>query len=175
MTVAKGLEGVVAVTSEVSSIIDGVLTYRGINIDELAEKAQFEEVIFLLWNGRLPKKEELEGLQRELDENAAIPEEVLNQLKGYPKNVHPMAVLRTAVSLLAMYDPDADDNSPEANRRKAIRLTAKIPTIITAYFRLRSGLEPVAPRPGQGFARNFLYMLNGKEPEEWRWRPLTRR
>ncbi|MFS8513608.1 MAG: citrate synthase, partial [Planifilum fulgidum] len=81
MTVAKGLEGVVAVTSEVSSIIDGVLTYRGINIDELAEKASFEEVILLLWNGRLPKKEELEELQRDLDENASIPDEVLNALK----------------------------------------------------------------------------------------------
>ena len=166
MTVAKGLEGVVAVTSEVSSIIDGVLTYRGINIDELAEKAGFEEVILLLWNGRLPKREELEQLQKDLDENASIPEQVLNALKEYPKDVHPMAVLRTAVSQLAVYDPEADDNSAEANRRKAIRLTAKIPTIITSFYRLRSGLEPVAPRPGQGFARNFLYMLNGKDPEE---------
>ena len=166
MTVAKGLEGVVAVTSEVSSIIDGVLTYRGINIDELAEKAEFEEVILLLWNGRLPKREELEQLQKDLDENASIPKQVLNALKEYPKDVHPMAVLRTAVSQLAVYDPEADDNSAEANRRKAIRLTAKIPTIITSFYRLRSGLEPVAPRPGQGFARNFLYMLNGKDPEE---------
>ena len=156
MTVAKGLEGVVAVTSEVSSIIDGVLTYRGINIDELAEKAGFEEVILLLWNGRLPKREELEQLQKDLDENASIPEQVLNALKEYPKDVHPMAVLRTAVSQLAVYDLEADDNSAEANRRKAIRLTAKIPTIITSFYRLRSGLEPVAPRPGQGFARNFL-------------------
>lgn len=167
MTVTKGgLEGVVAVQSEVSSIIDGVLSYRGINIDELAEKAQFEEVVFLLWNGRLPKWEELEQLQKDLDDNASIPDEVVNVLRGYPKHVHPMAVLRTAVSQMAMYDPEADDNSEEANRRKAIKLTAKIPTIITSFFRLRSGLEPVKPLSGQGFARNFLYMLNGGEPKD---------
>ncbi|SFI82324.1 citrate synthase [Thermoflavimicrobium dichotomicum] len=166
MTVAKGLEGVVALESKISSIVDGVLTYRGFNIDDLADHAQFEEVIFLLWKGRLPKQAELDELKRTLDEHASIPDVLLEQLRQYPKDAHPMAVLRTTVSALAMFDPDADKNDPEVNYLKAVKLTAKIPTIITAFDRLRKGLEPVAPKAGLGFAGNFLYMLTGKEPTE---------
>lgn len=166
MTVAKGLEGVVALTSEISSIVDGVLTYRGYNIDDLANHSNFEEVAFLLWNGRLPSKAELDQLKQDLDQHAAIPDALLQQLKAYPHSAHPMAVLRTAVSALALYDEKAEDNSNEANRKKAIKLTAKIPTIITAFARIRQGLEPVAPKAGLGFAGNFLYMLNGEEPTE---------
>jgi citrate synthase len=166
MSVAKGLEGIVACTSEISSIIDGVLTYRGYNIDELAEHSNFEEVAFLLWNGRLPKRDELESLKKELDENAEIPEELIAQLKAYPKNVHPMSALRTAVSALGLFDEEAEDNSMEANRRKAVKLTAKLPTIVTAFARIRQGLEPVKPKKGLGFAANFLYMLTGEEPTE---------
>ncbi|MBN2908999.1 citrate synthase [Polycladomyces sp. WAk] len=166
MTVAKGLEGVVAVTSEISSIIDGVLTYRGIDIDELAEKASFEEVVYLLWKGHLPTRAQLDELKRQLDQSAALPTELLEQLKVYSNTgAHPMAVLRTAVSALALYDKEADDNSAEANEKKAIKLTAQIPTIITAFFRMRKGLEPVAPKQGLGFAANFLYMLTGEEPD----------
>lgn len=166
MSVAKGLEGVVACTSAISSIIDGVLTYRGYNIDDLAENASFEEVAYLLWEGRLPNKQELEELKKAFDEHAALPEGVLEQLKAYPKNAHPMSVLRTAVSALALYDEEADVNTKEANRKKAIKLAAKIPTIVTAYARIRKGLEPVAPKAGLGVAANFLYMLNGEEPSE---------
>ncbi len=166
MAVAKGLEGVVACTSAISSIVDGVLTYRGYNIDDLAENASFEETAFLLWNGRLPRREELEQLRKELDDNAAVPGEVIDLLKKVPAHVHPMSALRTAVSALALYDKEADDNSMEANRRKAVRLTAQLPTIVSAFARLRQGLEPVAPKAGLGFAANFVYMLTGEEPTE---------
>lgn len=164
MTIAKGLEGVVVCNSEISSIVDGVLTYRGFNIDDLADNATFEEVAFLLWNGYLPTKAELNRLKDKLDQYAEVPKPVIHQLKMYPKNVHPMSVLRTVVSSLALFDEEAEDYSVEANKNKAIKLTAKIPTIITAYARIQQGLEPVEPKKGLGFAANFLYMLIGKEP-----------
>jgi citrate synthase len=163
---AKGLEGIVAAQTSISSIIDGVLTYAGINIDELAENASFEEVVYLLWNTRLPKADELAQLKKDLAENAAIPEDVISLLKTSPKENHPMAVLRTAVSALALYDPEAQDMSREANVRKAIRLQAKIATIVAAYHRIREGKEVIAPRADFGFAQNFLYMLNGEEPDQ---------
>ncbi|MBA4537102.1 citrate synthase [Bacillus aquiflavi] len=166
MTVTRGLEGVVATTSSISSIIDDTLTYVGYNIDDLAENATFEEVIYLLWHRKLPNEAELENLTNELAENATLPQEVIEHFKMYPINkVHPMGALRTAVSLLALYDEEADIMEPEANYRKAIRLQAKMPTIVTAFARIRKGLEPVAPRKDLGFAANFLYMLTGKEPE----------
>ncbi|CAH1222541.1 Citrate synthase 2 [Paenibacillus plantiphilus] len=166
MTATKGLEGIVATTSSISSIIDGVLTYRGIDIDDLAENASFEEVAYLLWYGKLPTQAELEGLIKQLGENAAIPAQVIEQLKLYPKNANTMAALRTAVSSLALYDESANDMSPEANINKAIKLQAQLPTVIAAFARIREGLEPVAPKTGVSVAYNFLYMLNGQEPEE---------
>jgi citrate synthase len=161
-----GLEGIVAATSGISSIIDGVLTYCGINIDELAENASFEETVYLLWHGRLPKREELDQLKKDLAENASIPQEVIELMKRTPKDVHPMALLRTAISALALYDEEAQDMSEEANIRKAVRLVAKTPTIVTAWERIRNGLEPVSPRSDYGFAQNFLYMLTGNEPDK---------
>lgn len=163
---AKGLEGIVATQSSISSIIDGVLTYAGINIDELAENASFEEVVYLLWHGRLPKADELAQLKKEIAENAAIPEDVIALLKTSPDGNHPMAVLRTAISALALYDPEAQDMSREANLRKATRLQAKVATVVAAYHRLRQGKEVVAPREDYGLAQNFLYMLNGEEPDQ---------
>lgn len=164
--VAKGLEGVVALSSEISSIVDGVLTYRGYNIDDLAEQASFEEVAFLLWNGRLPSQSELDQLKKELSDHAAIPDEVLQMLKTAPEDTHSMSVLRTAVSYLSFFDPDADDNTPWANYQKAKRLTAKIPTIIAAMNRYRQGEEAIAPQDDLGFVENFLYMLNGEKPSD---------
>jgi len=165
MTATKGLEGIVATTSSISSIIDGVLTYRGINIDDLAEQATFEEVAYLLWYGKLPTKSELEQLKRELGDSAAVPEEVIRQIRLYPKDANAMAALRSAVSALALYDPEANDMSREANLRKAIRLQAKLPTIVAAFARIRQGLEPIAPKSDGLIAANFLYMLTGKEPD----------
>jgi citrate synthase len=166
MTVTKGLEGIVAASSSISSIIDGVLTYRGINIDELAEQASFEEVAYLLWHGKLPNRSELDGLLRELDESAEVPDEVIAGLRLYPKSSNPMAALRTAVSSLALYDGEANDMSREANVRKAVRLQAKLPTLVAAFDRIRNGLDPVKPKQGVGIAHNFLYMLTGQEPAE---------
>lgn len=165
MTATKGLEGIVATTSSISSIIDGVLTYRGIDIDELAEHASFEEVMYLLWFGKLPTKSELESLQRDLNAYAAIPEQVIQQLKMYPADANAMAVLRSAVSSLALYDSESGDMSKEANVRKSIRLQAQIPTIIAAFARIRKGQEPISPKGDASLSANFLYMLTGKEPE----------
>lgn len=165
MTATKGLEGIVATTSSISSIIDGVLTYRGIDIDDLAENASFEEVAYLLWYGKLPTKSELDQLRSELSSNAAIADSVIQQIKLYPKDTNSMAALRTAVSSLALYDDEANDMSPEANLRKAIRLQAQLPTVIAAFSRIRAGQEPIAPKSGVSISYNFLYMLSGKEPE----------
>jgi citrate synthase len=167
MTSTKGLEGVVATQSAISSIIDDTLTYVGYDIDDLAENATFEEVIYLLWHQRLPKEDELVELKSQLAANMAVPQEVLNHFKTYPiGEVHPMAALRSAVSLLGLYDDKAEDMSDQANYEKAIRLQAKIATIVTAFARIRKGLEPVTPKADLGYAANFLYMLSGKEPEE---------
>lgn len=166
MTVTKGLEGIVATTSSVSSIIDGVLTYRGYDIDDLAENTTFEEVAYLLWYGKLPNRTELAELVKQLSENASIPEEAMNQLRSYPKEANSMAALRTIVSSLSLYDEEAHDVSHEAAIRIAIRLQAKIPTIVAAYDRLRKGQEPVAPKAGATIAENFLYMLTGKQPDK---------
>ncbi|OIJ10958.1 citrate synthase [Anaerobacillus arseniciselenatis] len=167
MSTTRGLEGVVATTSSVSSIIDGVLTYHGFNIDDLADHASFEEVIFLLWNGRLPNEAELNQLTEDLASYAEVPQGVIDQMKMYDiEKVHPMAALRTAISNLGLYDSEADDQSEEANKRKALKLQAQVQTIVTAFSRIREGKEPVAPRKDLGFAANFLYMLNGEEPDD---------
>ncbi|MDF9412017.1 citrate synthase [Brevibacillus laterosporus] len=166
MTATKGLEGVVAAQSAVCSIIDGVLCYRGINVDELAENATFEEVVYLLWHGALPKRDQLEVFQKELGANAQIPQELIESIRNFPEGVHSMAALRTAVSSLALYDKEAQEMSKEANYRKSIRLTAQTPTIVAAYDRLRKGLEPIAPREEYSIAKNFLYMLSGEEPSD---------
>jgi citrate synthase len=167
MSTTKGLEGVVATTSSVSSIIDGVLTYHGYDIDDLADHASFEEVIYLLWNNKLPAKEELNTFRKELAAAAKVPDAVLDQMRTYPiDKVHPMAALRTAVSNLALFDEEADEQDEEANRRKALKLQAQLPTLVTAFSRIRNGKDPVAPKEELSFAANFLYMLNGEEPDE---------
>jgi citrate synthase len=166
MTVTKGLEGIVATTSSISSIIDGILTYRGIDIDELAEKATFEEVAYLLWFGKLPNQDELTHLRADLSANAAVPKAVIDQMKLYPKDTNSMAALRTAVSSLALYDKDANDMSKEANVLKAIKLQAQIPTIIAAFARIREGKDAISPKAGVSIAENFLYMLTGENPDK---------
>ncbi len=167
MTVTRGLEGVVATTSSISSIIDDQLTYVGYNIDDLAENASFEEVIYLLWNRKLPNRSELDELKKELMDNMAVPQEVINHFKSYDvTKVHPMAALRTAVSMLGLFDEEADVMDEQANYRKAIRLQAKMPTIVTAFSRIRAGEEPIGPRSDYSFAANFLYMLTGEEPAD---------
>lgn len=167
MTAARGLEGIVATTSSISSIIDDTLTYVGYNIDDLTKNASFEEVIYLLWHLELPNKAQLQELKQQLADNMELPQELIASFKTYPiDKVHPMAALRTAVSALGLYDEEADIMDKEANYRKAIRLQAKMPAIVAAFARIRKGLEPVSPRTDLGFAENFLYMLKGEEPAQ---------
>jgi citrate synthase len=166
VTVTRGLEGVVATSSSISSIIDDTLTYVGYNIDELADNASFEEVIYLLWHRKLPTATELAELKQQLADNMELPKEVIEHFKMYPiGEVHPMAAIRTVVSLLGLYDEEADVMEVDANYRKAIRLQAKMPAIVAAFSRVRAGLEPVSPRTDLSFAANFLYMLTGNEPD----------
>ncbi len=166
MAVTKGLEGIIATTSSISSIIDDSLAYVGYDIDSLAEHAGFEEIVFLLWNRKLPTKTELLQFQQELAEHAELPASLIEQLKMIPlKQVHPMAALRSAVSLLGVYDENADLMDEKSNYLKALNLQAKLPTIVTAFSRLRKGLEPIGPRKDLSFAANFLYMLTGEVPE----------
>ncbi|MEK3980945.1 citrate synthase [Psychrobacillus sp. FSL K6-2836] len=167
MTTTKGLEGIVAAETSISSIIDDTLTYVGYDIDDLANNASFEEVVYLLWHKRLPNATELAELKQQLADHMAVPQEVLNFFKTFPINdVHPMTALRTTVSMLALYDDAAEDMSDEANYLKAIKLQAKIPTLVTAFSRVRKGQEPVAPKTDLGYAANFLYMLHGELPQD---------
>ena len=161
----SGLEDIVATSTTICSIENGVLAYRGYNIDELAEKATFGEVTYLLFYGQLPTKAKLEKLEKEIAEGGKLSADHLKLIKQFPLNVPPMDWLRTAVSALSFYDPEAKDNSNEANLRKAIRLTGQIPTLVTAYDQLRNKREPIEPKVGQSQAWNFLYQLTGKEPD----------
>ena len=166
-TTGAGLEGVVAGESEICYIdgYAGILSYRGYNIHTLAEHATFEEVIWLLWKGTLPKQAELDKLKADLFANAAIPAQVTDFLKANLK-ASPMDVLRTAVSMLSLSDPLAKDMSPEANQLKATKLIAQTSTIVSSFGRLREGKDVVAPDAALSFAGNFLYCLTGKRPDE---------
>jgi citrate synthase len=164
----KGLEGIVAFSSR-KSFIDGAkgeLIYAGYSIETLAKNATFEEVCFLLWHDRLPNKDELATLHATLQSERSVPDYLLAYLKGTNPKSEPMHVLRTAVSMLADDDAEAEEMGYEANMRKAIRLTAKMPTIIAAFDRIRNGKDVMSPLPGGSTAHNFLYMLNGEEPGE---------
>ena len=166
-TIVAGLEGVIAGESEICYIdgYQGILSYRGYNIHTLADNAVFEEVIFLLWNGWLPKQLELDELKKSLAAERELPAPVVEFLRGVPKS-NPMDVLRTAVSMLSLYDPEAADMSADANHRKAVRLMSKTPTIVTTFDRLRGGKPVIAGDPKLGFAANFLYTLTGNRPDD---------
>lgn len=166
-TITTGLEGVIAGESEICFIdgYQGILSYRGYNIHTLADNGTFEEIIFLLWNGWLPKKAELEDLKRQLVAERPLPPQVVEFLRGVPQS-NPMDVLRTAVSMLSLYDAEAQDMSAEANQRKAVRLMAKTASIVTTYDRLRKGKAVVEGDPALGFAANFLYTLTERRPDE---------
>jgi citrate synthase len=163
-----GLEGIVAASSTVSYIDGniGKLVYCGYNIHDLAEHATFEEVVYLLWNSRLPTQSELDELKAQLTKESGIPSEIQDLIRSLPAGVNPMDMLRTVISALSLYDPDGQDMSHEANVRKAIRLTAKFPTVVTTFQRIRNGLEPVEPRDDLSIAGNFLYTLRGEAPDE---------
>jgi len=166
-TTIAGLEGVIAGESEICYIdgYSGILSYRGYNIHVLADNATFEEVIFLLWNGWLPKRAELDQLKKNLVAERSLPAPVTDFLKNNGKS-NGMDVLRTAVSMLSLYDAEAQDMSPDANHRKAVRLMAKTATIVTTFDRLRNGKPVLEGDPNLSFAANFLYTLTGKRPDD---------
>ncbi|HDR8190702.1 citrate synthase [Bacillus cereus] len=167
MTVIRGLEGVVATTSSVSSIIDDTLTYVGYNIDDLAENATFEEVVYLLWHRKLPNEKELAEFNEIVSEYYKVPGEILTYLKQVDlKIAHPMSVLRTAISMLSLYDESAEIMDEKSNYLKAVKLQAQVGTLVAAYARIRKGLDIVEPRKDLSLAANFLYMLNDREPNE---------
>jgi citrate synthase len=165
---AGGLRGVVAGTSTVSDVNGekGELVYQGYNIHDLARESTFEEVIYLLWHKRLPKRSELDELQQSLRRSYDLLPEVVEIMKQLPRESDLIDVLRTIVSSLELYDPNARDISREASLRTAIKLTAQFPTIVAASDRIRRGLEPVKPDPRLNIATNFLYMLKGEVPSE---------
>ncbi|MFB6154249.1 MAG: citrate synthase [Haloferacaceae archaeon] len=167
----RGLEGVLVAESELSYIDGdaGKLVYAGYAIEDLARDASYEEVLYLLWNGDLPTREELDAFRDTLVEERTLDEGVYDVIRELAEqDEEPMAALRTIVSSLSAYDPDtdADPTDREANLAKGRRITAKIPTALAAFVRLRDGEEPVAPRSDLDHAANFLYMLNGEEPDE---------
>ncbi|MBZ5634404.1 MAG: citrate synthase [Acidobacteriia bacterium] len=162
-----GLEGIVATESRLCFIDGdaGLLSYQGFRIETLAEHATFEEVIWLLWHGRLPRQSELDTLKAALVANRPIPAEVEAFLKSVPK-ASPMHVLRTAVSMLALSDPDPNNVQSEAAAQKAVKLMAQTATIVTTFDRLRKGQPVVAGDPKLDFAANFLYTLAGQKPDD---------
>lgn len=166
----KGLEGVIAARSSVCSIDGerGILRYRGYSIEELVAGATFEEVVYLLWNGDLPTKAQLTQFRQELAAEMKLPAALIEQLRGLPKDIHPMAALRSAFSMLGHYDPDAEaraDDLPIA-RRKATRIQAQMTLLVPAWHRIRTGQPVVAPRPELSIAANFLLGMKGEVPSE---------
>ncbi len=163
----EGLEDVVAAESSICDVngTEGRLIYQGYDIHDLAEHSSFEEVVYLLWFGRLPNQQELSTIQKELSVNRQLPEAVVKIMQDLPRQANPMDVLRSTVSLLSMWDPDAGNNETEANVRKSIRLTAQIPTIIAYWDNLRNNRTLLAPKAELSLAANFLYLLTGQIPD----------
>ncbi len=165
VTASRGLDGVIAAETKIGYVdgINGKLFYAGYDIHDLAKHSCYEEVVFLLWNNRLPTKSELKALRADLIKEMKLPKPLLQWLKHVPQNIHPMVLLRSAVSDLAIYDKEAEDNSAEANKRKAVRLVAKISTIIAALYRSQQKKKLIKPDPEKGLPENFLRMFLGRE------------
>jgi len=169
----RGLEGVLVAESELSHVDGevGKLVYRGYDIEDLARGASYEEVLYLLWHGSLPTREELDAFTTELAAERPVDDAVLDTVQTLADaGERPMAALRTATSMLSAYDPEGnvdegDDGPTETARRQGRRITAKIPTVLAAFERARQGEEPVSPDPDLSYAGNFLYMLTGTEPD----------
>jgi citrate synthase len=166
--IKAGLEDIVALSSAICDVNgkEGRLIYRGYDVHDLAQNSTFEEVVYLLWFGQLPNQSELKNFTEKLAKNRTLPTEVVEIMKKFPHAALPMEVLRTAVSTLSMYDPEAENDSQEANIDKAIRLTAQIPTIIAYWDNIRNNKKLLPPKAELNLAANFLYMLKGSVPDE---------
>ncbi len=166
--IKKGLLGIVVDETTISQVMPDInsLTYRGYAVQDLCEKCNFEEVAYLILNKELPNKTKLKKFKKELEENRNITINLREIVKHMPKRSHPMDVARTVVSVMGLEDKDTSNNSPTANMRKAIRIFAKTPTAIAAFFRARKGKNVIPPKKGLGFSENFFYMCFGKIPSK---------
>jgi citrate synthase len=174
ITATKGLQDVVANESSICFIdgARGILSYRGIDIHELAERSTFEETTYLLWNGTLPTGSELNKFSQELAAARTLPAKVIEFLRTLPKTASPMEVLRTTVSLLSTYEADANSTTHAANLLKSFHLTSQIPMIVACFDRIRKGKNLVEPDPSLSHAANFLWLLNGEKPSATATRAL---
>jgi citrate synthase len=163
----RGLRDVAACETQ-NSFVDplGALYYVGYDIDRLLGRVCYEEVVHLLLYKRLPAKSELDAVRSTLFSEMSLPRHIIRSIRDAPKNSHPMEILRTEISHLGMFDTDLDDHSESANLRRALGLVAKVPALVAAIYRVRSGQEVVAPKSEYGFAENFLYMFRGKPADE---------
>ena len=166
--IKKGLLGIIVDETTVSQVMPDInsLTYRGYAVQDLCEKCTFEEVAFLVLNGELPKKKELSKFKKEIESNRNITVNLREIVRHMPKKAHPMDVARTIVSVLGLEDKDTSDNSPKSNMKKTLRIFAKTPTAIAAFFRARKGKKIIPPKKGLSFSENFFYMCFGKIPNK---------
>jgi len=166
--IKKGLLGIVVDETTISQVVPelSALTYRGYTVQELCDKCDFEEVAYLVLNGELPNKNQLKKFIKQERSERKLSKQILNDIKKMPKNAHPMDVIRTCVSLMALEDKDTKDNSPKANMRKAMRIFAKTPTAVAAYFRARKGKSIISPSKNLSFSENFFKMMFNKVPDK---------
>ena len=166
--IKKGLLGIVVDETTISHVVPelSALTYRGYTVQELCDKCDFEEVAYLVLNGELPNKSQLKKFIKQERSERKLSKQILNDIKKMPRNAHPMDVIRTCVSLMALEDKDTKDNSPKANMRKAMRIFAKTPTAVAAYFRTRKGKSIIAPSKKLSFSENFFKMMFNKVPDK---------
>ena len=166
--IKKGLLGIVVDETTISHVVPelSALTYRGYTVQELCDKCDFEEVAYLVLNGELPNKSQLKKFLKQERSERKLSKQILNDIKKMPRNAHPMDVIRTCVSLMALEDKDTKDNSPKANMRKAMRIFAKTPTAVAAYFRTRKGKSIIAPSKKLSFSENFFKMMFNKVPDK---------
>jgi 2-methylcitrate synthase len=166
--IKKGLLGIIVDETEISKVMPEInsLTYRGYAAQDLCARCDFEEVAYLILNKELPNKKQLKEFKKELSKEITLSKNLINILKKIPKNSHPMDVARTAVSVMGLEDKETKDNSPKANLRKAIRIFAKTPTALAAFYRLRKGKKIIAPKKKFNFSENFFHMCFGKVPNK---------
>ena len=166
--IKKGLLGIVVDETEVSKVMPEInsLTYRGYAAQDLCAKCKFEEVAYLILNGELPSEKQLKNFEKIERKERNLSKTLLESIKNFPKKSHPMDVARTAVSIMGLEDKETKDNSPEANLRKVMRIFAKTPVALAAFYRIRKGKKIIKPKSNLSFSENFFYMCFGKVPEK---------
>ena len=166
--IKKGLLGIVVDETEVSKVMPEInsLTYRGYAAQDLCAKCKFEEVAYLILNGELPDNKQLKSFEKIERKERKLSKSLLDSIKNFPKKSHPMDVARTAVSIMGLEDKETKDNSPKANMRKVMRIFAKTPTALAAFYRLRKGKKIISPKSNLSFSENFFYMCFGKVPNQ---------